>query len=355
MKVSTLLLRENNNLDIFRLIAALMVLWGHAYSLAPEGTKADYIQRHLHFGYSGSVAVNIFFFLSGLVVTNSLLENKDPYAFAVRRLFRIWPALIAVVLVSALVIGPAMTTLGLHQYFSNPDTWLYIKDNINLDSRWSLPGVFKDNAYPDAVNGSLWTLPWEVGAYIYVLWLFMIGSAKSKYIALAVSLFFLAEIILTDNTILGFLDPTGGINLALCSFIFGFIVAVFKNEINITGTAVVGFWIGYHFSKHTVIIPYFFFVALFLTIMWLSSTRAFLRIRLKSDISYGVYLWGFPVQQVLSHYFLPWGVFFNQMASIAMCSLIGWLSWQFLEKPSIRMGGALSRRVQKREGHLSAG
>ncbi|WP_370600237.1 acyltransferase family protein [Pseudomonas nitroreducens] len=76
MLLSNVLRKENNNLDIFRVVAAVMVIYGHAYALLPVEGQRDIVGKLLVFDYSGSLAVKIFFFLSGLVVTNSLIEKK---------------------------------------------------------------------------------------------------------------------------------------------------------------------------------------------------------------------------------------------------------------------------------------
>ena len=81
MLLSNVLKKENNNLDIFRVVAAVMVIYGHAYALLPIDGQKDIVGRLLVFDYSGSLAVKIFFFLSGLVVTNSLIEKKDVRQF----------------------------------------------------------------------------------------------------------------------------------------------------------------------------------------------------------------------------------------------------------------------------------
>ena len=85
MRLSDLLQRDNNNLDIFRLIAAALVIYGHAYAIAPQEGHSDVLVHLLGYDYSGSLAVKLFFFLSGLVVTNSLLHKRDVAQFGENR------------------------------------------------------------------------------------------------------------------------------------------------------------------------------------------------------------------------------------------------------------------------------
>jgi peptidoglycan/LPS O-acetylase OafA/YrhL len=127
MCLSDVLKRGANNFDILRLIAALAVIAGHAYAIAPQPPLQDGIAQILHFDYSRSLAVKFFFFLSGLLVTNSIISNSNPFQFLTKRAFRIFPALFVCLLIAVFIIGPMYTTLPLKQYFSAADTWNYLK------------------------------------------------------------------------------------------------------------------------------------------------------------------------------------------------------------------------------------
>lgn len=199
MKLSAILNKDSNNIDIFRVIAACMVIYGHAYALAPELGKSDFIGRYLGFDYSGSLAVKIFFFLSGLVVTNSLLSKRDPTSFIISRFFRIWPAFTFVIIVSAFLIGPTMTTYTLNEYFNNILTYDYIFKNLFMHINFELPGVFTNNIYGNAINGSIWTLPYEIAAYIVLLSLFMIGIFTNKKFATFIFILILLDPLLGNN------------------------------------------------------------------------------------------------------------------------------------------------------------
>ena len=95
-----ILKRDANNFDIFRLIAACMVIIGHAYAIAPQPPLQDGILSVLGFDYSGSLAVKFFFFLSGLLVTNSIIAKPDPFHFFIKRAFRIYPGLLVCLLIA---------------------------------------------------------------------------------------------------------------------------------------------------------------------------------------------------------------------------------------------------------------
>ena len=165
MLLQEILNKEKNNLDIFRIISALMVIYGHAYAILPSTGSGDVLKGLLGFDYSGSLAVKIFFFLSGLVVTNSLLTKRSLIPFLIARFFRIWPALAFTLLVSAFLLGPLLSEQSPAEYFSNKKVLAYFYKGLSMNIKYELPGVFEDNALR-AVNGSLWSIPHEVFAYL---------------------------------------------------------------------------------------------------------------------------------------------------------------------------------------------
>ena len=109
-----------------------------------------------------------FFFLNGLVVTNSLIDKPSAVRFAIARACRLLPDLAVCVILCTVVVGPAATNLSIADYFAQPQTWSYLQANVVLTLQWQLPGVFV--GHPNAgVNGSLWTLPIEVFCYLVLL------------------------------------------------------------------------------------------------------------------------------------------------------------------------------------------
>lgn len=106
LKLSELLQRDNNNLDLIRILAASLVIYGHSFVLVPHGSSSDVVLSFLGFDYAGSLAVKIFFFISGVVVTNSLLNSKNVGAMFSARIYRIFPALIVTTTIVTFVISP---------------------------------------------------------------------------------------------------------------------------------------------------------------------------------------------------------------------------------------------------------
>lgn len=351
MRLIDLLGRNSNNLDFFRVLAACMVIYGHAYSIVPQEGYSDWIENILGYDYSGSLAVKFFFFVSGLVVANSLFSRRDPVAFVISRVFRIWPAFILVVLISALVLGSFYTRLSAVDYFSSQQFSVsdYIVSNIFLDIRYYLPGVFFELPYEAAVNGSLWTLYYEVGAYLGLLLMFLLGLFRGKWLATLalVSLLISQHYLHSDS-----LHPIFHQPILVQCFAFGALLALHKESIIIHSGVIIFSWVMFYFFCDSVYAKYFLYISVFLTVLYLSGKNIFLAIKPKIDVSYGVYLWGFPVQQILAYHFLDWGVRFNQVASIFVCIALGCLSWFLVEERFIRYGSRASEVVNASLGRV---
>jgi len=181
MKLEYCLEKERNNFDLLRWIAASAVIFGHAHAIVVNGNATDdNIHALLGFDYSGSLAVKFFFFLSGLVVTNSVVKNPHALKFFLSRIFRIFPGLIVCVLLSTFVIGVCLTSLTWKEYLVEPQTYSYVRGAVRLTlDPWQLPGVFQSNNQ-HAVNGSLWTLPIEVFLYVCLFSLMVSASSKTS-------------------------------------------------------------------------------------------------------------------------------------------------------------------------------
>ena len=348
MKLSEVLIKNNNNLDIFRVVAASLVVYGHAGAIAPGSNWTDFVIYLVGFDYSGSLAVKTFFFLSGLVVTNSLVNNSDIPGFIVNRAFRIFPALIAVVLISAILIGPLLSSLSFHQYFTDGEVYSYIVNNIMFKTTYILPGVFNDNPYPSAVNGSLWSLAYEIALYIGLLALYFIGIFKSRIALFALFFLFLLDPLISNKLLFTYRPVNHEIDYLLPCFAIGAMFACFKEHLSINMFSVLFLLFGFLYFKGTIIQAYCFYVFLFVSILYLSSRSWFIRFKPSKDLSYGVYLWGFVIQQTLIYCFPGQGPATNALASLVVTFVIAWGSWHFIERPAIQLGHRLAQSIRAR-------
>lgn len=179
--LSELLSIKSSNVNILKFICALLVIIGHAGSITGDETAFP-----TEFGGyvcgPGGFAVSVFFFFSGLYVTKSLARTSNLKSYIVKRAERIFPQLIVVVFLSAFVLGPVLTNLGLAAYFTSGSTYLYLLNAVLIPIH-NLPGVFETLPY-QTVNGPLWTLPVEFACYL-MLWgislvLVLISHSKTR-------------------------------------------------------------------------------------------------------------------------------------------------------------------------------
>jgi peptidoglycan/LPS O-acetylase OafA/YrhL len=158
---------KGGNFDAIRLIAASGVIFGHSFLFF--GNPSD---RLFQFANTLSVcAVEIFFIISGYLVTQSFERSGDWLRFVLARSLRIFPGLVACILFSAVVLGPTFTKLPLSEYFANPTVLYFIVYNsfLSVKSFPFLPEVAFHNNVGTIINGSLWSLPWEYACYGIVL------------------------------------------------------------------------------------------------------------------------------------------------------------------------------------------
>jgi len=340
-KLSEILHRGRNNFDLLRLGAAFAVIIGHAYAIAPQPPLQDPVSRVLHFDYSGSLAVKFFFFLSGLLVTDSIIRRPAPLQFLIRRAFRIFPGLLACLLISVLVIGPVFTNLPIGDYFSHRDTWSYLLNNSVLHPKWTLPGVFSMNE--QSVNGSLWTLPYECYCYLYLAIFCSLGGFSFRFAANAICTAVIALSFLAPECEPRFAQSTQSFLLPAC-FALGALFANNKQLIRIDLQHAALLWIFMWLVRNPMAHQCLFYIAVFYTAIYIASLDFVInRIKLPFDASYGVYVYGFVIQQSVHATWPSAGVYFNQSLSLALALLIGIVSWYLIEKPSITFGTRITR------------
>lgn len=341
MTLGEALRRENNNADFFRLLAALAVIWGHSYGIAPRAGLQEPVSVLLGFDYSGSLAVKFFFFLSGILVTSSWLRQESPMKFTVARIFRIFPALIVSKAVCMLVAGPLLTSLPASQYFSN--SWIYIHIIRYPYLDYDIPGVFQSNA-SHAANGSVWTIRYELLMYAVLLGVAMCGLFRSRTIAAIVYSAILIWFMVRPDTITVFgLSDNNDAGRLPSFFALGVLLALFKDVVRIDAKLIAGLTLIAWLLKDGPAFQYALYPAFLLAPIWLMTTPAVKAIRLPGDFSYGVYVYGWPMQQVIATLLPNSGPYVNQIISMPAAVILGALSWYLIEKPAISLGHRIPR------------
>ncbi|WP_028101452.1 acyltransferase family protein [Pseudoduganella violaceinigra] len=336
MTLNDVLKRENNNFDLLRLIAAAAVIVGHAAVISGDRGAHDPVMDLMHFEYSGSLAVKFFFLLSGLVVTNSLLRNAGLGRFIAARIARVFPALLVVLLLSAYVMGPLLSTLPAGSYLSSRETLAYVSRNALLHSSYLLPGVF-DNAPEHGVNGSIWTIPMEMLCYLGLAIAAGLGLTRSKIVFSLATVGVVTLLLLEPRAVAVLRMPPESVPM-FTFFALGALLANWKKQVVLNPFTVLGLAIAAYLARSTPALPYLCCAAIFAAAICLSSTPLVRRLRLPGDYSYGIYLFGWPMQQLV-HAALPdMGARGNWLLALPLAAGCGALSWYLVEKPCIQWG-----------------
>ena len=285
----------------------------------------------------GGVAVMTFFVISGYLVTLSWQTHPRLWLFIGKRVLRIWPALIVVVLLASLALGPSFTTLSLSEYVHHGATWDYLR-NIQLQTRFLLPGVFATNPLSNSVNGPLWTIPIEVSCYAILAACGFFGLLRWQGVWLLACIGYLAWF-LTNKT----MDLTGIMDHHYefpAYFAFGSLIATFKTQflqhrwryaLLASVIAAATYLAGFKYSALLLFLP-----AILISIgtsSWpvLSQAGRF------GDVSYGVYLYAFPIQQSVYALWPDLGFTASLFIVTVLTLIAGWLSWQLVEAPTLRL------------------
>lgn len=327
--------RRIDNFLLLRIIAALAVIYGHSFALAqPDGSRDIFVRNGWPM-YSGDIAVAMFFVISGFMVSGSYLAREDLFEFAKARLLRIVPAFALVLVLCAWVIGPVMTTLPAGEYFRDPGVAAYVFKNLRFssDMAWFLPGVFEEQVR-DGVNGSIWTLPAEMRMYVLAATLGVLGLLTHRWLGTAV---------LATLLWLGFSHPEyiplhqDWFRLA-GFFSLGILAQLHKDRLHARHAVMLVLAMLVYLSMRSRSAPFLLAICLAYFCFWFAyRTPVWRRLERWGDPSYGIYLWGWPVQQVLVAQMpamTPWHNF-QLAAVIATC--LGYLSWWCLERPALKL------------------
>ncbi len=333
--------RRHNNFDLLRLLAAWFVLFSHSYPLSGQPV-ADPFARNVGIDTLGGIGVAIFFVLSGYLVPISRERSRTSLEFVRKRALRIFPALAVVTILCVLLLGTSLTTLATEEYLRHPQTRAYFWNIVAWNIHYGLPGVFAGNPAPNAVNGSLWSLPYEIRCYLILAILWFLPLPR-KVIASVVVLTLAAMLSLRPLTPpAGVFDKYMGadyytVKLSLY-FCIGAWFAVWRSSVRpplLLGVCVAAGAILMSPSQ----IQTTLFVAGFSVLVLAIGLHPGLLPKLPErmgDWSYGLYLYGFPVQQVLALAGLgAAGVAGFTLASTVLATICAALSWFLIEKPAL--------------------
>lgn len=331
---------RRNNFTALRILFAWLVLYGHSFAITRQGVVDPLKSLFQGSTWIGEVAVSGFFAISGFLVAASF-ARRGFFDYAVSRMLRIYPALVVCVVLTVLVIGPLFTSLPVSDYFANAGTWDYLWNATLLQPiEWRLPGVFEElRRY--AVNGSLWTLPVEVSCYILLAVAGVAGLLHSRPLTnlTIIALVLYGSQHFSDLPLIGFREKW---SRPAIFFLWG--VAFYANRERFPlhgGLALVAAmtaWFSLGESWFLLAFPPTFGYLVF----YLAYRSPFLNIDGRiGDISYGMYIYAWPAQQMVVSWFPAEGPYFNTALATLLVVPAALLSWHGLEKPALKLKGRL--------------
>lgn len=326
---------RENNFDLIRLLAAILVIFSHSYPLTLGSNATEpFIKLTKGQETFGGLGVSVFFIVSGFLIAFSFERCSNVYEYLRNRFLRIYPALIVLIFLTVFVLGPILTNVDGKTYLGNPSTLRYMESFMLVNMQYSLPGVFEHNPYPNAINGSLWTLWYEFFFYIVVA---ILGSFKMLKKIVLVPLFLLVLFISLK------VSPTAAAFQYFELFKYfsmGMIVYLFRKEIKLNPYLAllsliflfIFTWSGYYKEAFIFLGTYVIFY------VGLGITKLFKKIQEKGDFSYGMYIYAFPVQQLVSYLLIDQITpFYNFAIATPITLAISILSWYKIEKKCLQL------------------
>lgn len=347
---------ENNNLTVVRFVLASSVILTHCFEILhgiyPEDALVWPFGRPV-----SELAVDGFFFLSGFLVYNSLIRSTSAMAFMKRRIVRMWPGFAVSVLLTV-AVGAYVSTTPMRQYFLGA-TGDFLFGNLTfLYGGYRLTGVMCDDVLC-VINGSLWTLPWEVRCYIVLALLGVVGLAQRRWMVrfvLPATLIFALVWHLPAVQELAASTGRPGVlwvfkiwDRLWPLFALGTAAAIFRDRIPLNWGILLVLVVLHTVTQALGIkafhVQSFMVGYAVLCFGFLTADKGSLSGRWP-DYSFGMYIYAFPVMLILIFLGLKFDYLLLAAATMICTLPLAALSWHFVEKPA--MDWAHRRREPKK-------
>lgn len=330
-----------NNFDFLRLLLSSLVIFSHSFPLSGNIEFLSGLTGGQ--GNFGEIAVNSFFIISGFLIIKSLQRSKSIGEYLFKRLLRIFPGLLALLIFTVFILW---LFFGDDRLYGVSGAFYYVFRNMSLYYlQYSIGDIFAGNPYPAVINGSLWSLAYEFTMYLFLALLFPIRNKRLLLLGILVSVFLGVYYIYHFNPIflqgvfgqiylesklvyrlsayfiagsilsivdLGFLDKKGTVPLLLLLIVMTFVFQV------------------YDIFSFLLLPPFVLLIgkAYYPVLSYIPNRTG--------DISYGIYIYGFLVQQLFQHFFAlgPYSLF---ILSLAVTFALAYFSWRYVEKPFLSL------------------
>jgi peptidoglycan/LPS O-acetylase OafA/YrhL len=335
-------LSRNHQFDLLRIIFATLVLLSHAPEITDGNASRELFHRFTRAPMTfGTVGVDGFFLLSGYLIVQSWLANPELLNFLRKRVLRIVPGYLVAVVLSTLAVG--LLAPGVPHFFRGLD--VHFVRSVALLSSPMTPPVFPDRPYA-MVNGAMYTIAYEFRCYLLVALLGVCGLVRRPIFAMAITLLLLFSLLYATpfermhwprhvEALIGqpiYVFRLTAVYLTGCCFYLFRGRITFRPLFALAAAILMIACFVFAPSRGELALVlcagYLMFYVGQMQLTWLSGMARL------PDISYGIYLYGWPVEGLWIWFFRgsPWVAFFG---STVICFGLGWLSWHFVERPAL--------------------
>lgn len=341
IRLETVLDPSRNSLTLVRLLAALSVIISHAFEIAVGRGAPQPLEGATPFNL-GQHAVNVFFVISGLTLSQALAKNPDLRRFCVARILRIFPGLVVYGLVFALIAGPLLTSADWQDYFSSAETYLYpVSVTVSFAHTQAPPGIFETVPVAGIVNEPLWTIRYEIAAYIGLALLAALGILRIRRALLAAVLVAAALYVIVE-AVPSLSEEVPGIGsltrFAMC-YMVGVLAYEYRSRIELSpiylASMVPALWLlGNTPLARPAYIVFTTYLVLVLASQQMGPISGWAQ---RNDVSYGTYLYGWPIQQTAMVFFPNMSIAANMFAGLLFAPMAGYASWMLVERNALQL------------------
>lgn len=326
---------RQNNFDFLRLLFSSLVILSHSFPLTHKPEILGVINPEFTFG---EISVQAFFIMSGYLIFISMKNSKSVISYFWKRIIRLFPGLFIMLFLTVLFL-PLINTDILNQ----SDYYSYLPNCLSLFLvQYHVSGIFTENPYPLAINGSLWSLSYEFLMYVFIGFLFIFK--KFKYLNLIIITTFIVFYFLNifNPEFLKYymirirIDSLQFYRLAtffMAGAILSFVKSPLFNNKFFQFSLLITLVLSIKYSFYNESAP---IILSLLIIPFANSYNKNIQIpKSFGDISYGVYVYGFIVQQSIMYFFnlttLPLFIL-----SIIITYTFAYFSWHYIEKEALK-------------------